>query len=99
MCSTGRRFGSEVIINRLQSGLPTMKMHRCELCKRWGRDEQIHALTLTHVRSARRCLVDDHTLFDIVAGFVQLAHVSGNLINILNAASVSNDGVLDGRSP
>ncbi len=91
--------GSEVVLAGLEAGFPGVEMHCRHLIKGGVLLVQVQRLRLTNVGASSTCVIQHALLFDLPNSFVDFTEVLGNLGNVLNAAIVSHDLILDGVCP
>jgi len=84
----------QVIHSCLQTFLPPIKVHACQLPKCWGLQMNVHALTLADESSMIHSEVDYLLLADLPDSFVDCFDIVRDSRDVLDGSIVGNGHVL-----
>lgn len=88
LCSGSR---PEIVHSCLQSLLPSVEMHACQLPHRRGLQVDVQRLTLADEGPAVGCEVEDFLLGDLPDGFVDRLDVVGDTLDALDGPVIGDD--------
>ena len=92
-----RRLSAKIVCSGLQTLLPRVVKHACNLVRRWGSEEQIHTLRLTNVATTVSRHIYNDLLTRFPHRFVQVFDGRRNGFRVLHRPFVEDDFVFETR--